>query len=76
MLDEEMDGEAFLDAFETSLGPDCLKDIIPKYESLQGIARTAKTHSWQNVLHMSFCIVAINYQLIYKRDCSTIVIFS
>lgn len=26
-----MDGEALIDAFGTCPGPDCLKDVIPKY---------------------------------------------
>ena len=41
-----MDGEALLDAFETSPGPDCLKDVIPKYgirvkayKALQGLLK-------------------------------------
>lgn len=26
-----MDGQALIDAFEMCPGPDCLKDVIPKY---------------------------------------------
>ena len=26
-----MDGEAVLDAFGCEVGPDCLKDVLPKY---------------------------------------------
>ena len=28
---EEMDGEALFDAFGCQSGPDCLKDVVPKY---------------------------------------------
>ena len=30
-IEENMDGQALIDAFETCSGPDCIKDIIPKY---------------------------------------------
>ena len=30
-VDEQMDGEAISVAFATQSGPDCLKDVIPKY---------------------------------------------
>lgn len=29
--EEDMDGQALIDAFEMCPGPDCLKDVIPKY---------------------------------------------
>ncbi len=29
--DQEMDGEAVVEAFGTCSGPDCLKDVVPKY---------------------------------------------
>ena len=31
VIEEEMDGEAIADAFSTQSGPDCLKDVIPKF---------------------------------------------
>lgn len=30
VLDNEMDGESLCTLFESSPGPDCLKDIVPK----------------------------------------------
>ena len=31
LTEEEVDGEAIASAFSTQSGPDCLKDIIPKF---------------------------------------------
>ena len=36
LVDEEMDGEAIFDAFGCQVGPDCLKDVLPKNKSLSG----------------------------------------
>jgi hypothetical protein len=30
-IDEDMYGQALIDAFDTCSGPDCLRDILPKF---------------------------------------------
>lgn len=42
LTDQEMDGEATLAAFATCPGPDCLKDVIPKYGTRVKVCNTLK----------------------------------
>ena len=35
--EEEMDGEAIISAFNALTGPECLKDVIPKFGQRQGV---------------------------------------
>lgn len=41
--DEEMDGEAIFDAIGCQVGPDCLKDVLPKYGHRIKVYRAIKS---------------------------------
>ncbi len=43
ILDEEMDGEAIFDAIGCQVGPDCLKDVLPKYGHRIKVYRAIKS---------------------------------
>ena len=43
ILDEEMDGEAIFDAVGLQVGPDCLKDVLPKYGQRIKVYRAIKS---------------------------------
>ena len=48
ILDEEMDGEAIFDAIGLQVGPDCLKDVLPKYGLSYGNSFTRGTKISEN----------------------------
>ena len=50
IIDEEMDGEAIFDAFGCQVGPDCLKDVLPKYGQRIKVYRAIKS-AMGTVLH-------------------------
>ena len=43
LIAEEMDGEAVFDAIGCQVGPDCLKDVLPKYGQRIKVYKAIKT---------------------------------
>ena len=50
ILDEEMDGEAVFDAFGCEVGPDCFKDVLPKYGQRIKVYRAIKSAMGTTIL--------------------------
>lgn len=50
-LDHFMDGEAILTAFGLSSGPDCLRDVLPKYGLRVKVYKSLKTSIDQELRH-------------------------
>ena len=54
--DQDMDGEAIVEAFATCSGPDCLKDVISKYGQRVKVYNAIKVRlgeSYQQVVSCS-----------------------
>ena len=62
---EEMDGEALFDAFGYQSGPDCLKDVVPKYGQRVKVYKAIKVAMnaslTQEVVHHTMGIVKSQY---------------